>query len=206
MAYPRLIGLVYLENWLIQETGFIKPPFIFEFTISCPRPTVARTRRELVVDETGGEPVSWREKPFADRLIFKEILEGPAALSAAIYPLDAGVIPDISELLNRLAADFGADFLNLRLASLNRLMGVLQSSGLTDFAAGFEQTVAAGSVKLDLLKSDEKISLKMPLISPKAIRNPQPQSRRVSHQTADYLKQAGDSNGFLEFEIELYDR
>ncbi|GEM_PF-4916114 len=206
MNYPRLIGIVKLKRFLIEEEGFASPPFVFDFDITWPRPTVSNSRRELVVGESAGSEVDWSDRSFREQLIFKEILEGPVSLGVSVYPADIGVVANLNDLVGRLGAEMAANFINLRLSTLNRITDLVQETGVGEFVEAMEKSIAAGSTRLDLESPREKFVLRLPLIAPENIENPAPERRRVREEEPDLLKRAGEENGFVELEIELMDR
>ncbi len=206
MSYPRLIGIVKLKRWMIEEQGFASPPFVFDFDISWPRPTVSNSRRELIVGEEAGQEVDWSGRSFREKLIFKEILEGPISLGVSVYPADIGVAEKLSDLVSRLGAEMASNFINLRFSTLNRIADIVQETGVGGFVESLEKSIAAGSTRLELEAPRGKFDLRLPLRAPENIENPAPERRRVREKEPDLLKQPGEENGFVELEIELMDR
>ena len=51
MDFPRLVALIHLEKFQVEEVGFANPPYVFDFDIALPRPTVVDQSRQLIVDK-----------------------------------------------------------------------------------------------------------------------------------------------------------
>lgn len=212
MDFPRLGALVYLEKFQIEEMGFANAPYVFEFNMVLPRPAIDDATRHLVINDISGEKTNWSDKPLTDRLIFKEIVEGPLAIALSVYPSEDSFLQQFTDLIPRLGAEIADQYLtqlNLRFTTFRQILGTAQEAGSGDVKRSIERTFATGNEEFTP-SEEEEVTLKIPLIAPDQIKNPRPdptpEDNRPEDDHQEVLKEAGESNGFAELKIQLVDR
>ncbi len=205
MKFPRLIAMVYLQSWKIEKVGHIGGPYLFHFDITNPRPSINSATRELVVEEETGEEVQWTDKPLRQRMLFKEIIEGPHSLGVSVSPASSSFTGGLTDLIGRLGTEFVSNFLNMRFYTLNKMVDVAQEAGVGNLEQSLKKCIGAGSRDFSPLEVKEE-EVKIPLITPNSLRNPQPERHRVGEEYEEYLKEAGDENGYVKLKIKLTER
>lgn len=212
MDFPRLGALVYLEKFQVEEVGFASPPYVFEFDMVLPRPSIDDAKRHIIVNEITGKETSWTDKPLRERLIFKEIVEGPLSIGLNVYPAEDSFLDSLTDLIPTLGAELADTYLNqfnLRLSTIKQILRTSQEAGIADVKKTLEKTFASGSEEFTP-DEQEEATLKIPLIAPGQIKNPQPdptpEDNRPEDDHQEILKESGDSNGFVELKIQLVDR
>ncbi len=205
MKFPRLISMVYLQSWKIDQTGHIGGPYLFHFDITNPRPSINSATRELVIEEETGEEIDWTEKPLRQRMLFKEIVEGPHSLGVSISPTSSTFTAGLTDLIGRLGSEFVSNFLNMRFYTLNRMVEVAQEAGVGNIEQSLKKCIGAGSKDFSPIEPVEK-EVEIPLITPNNLRNPQPERHRVGEDYQEFLKESGDQNGFVKLKIKLTER
>ncbi|MFP4687455.1 MAG: hypothetical protein ACLFN5_05025 [bacterium] len=205
MRYPRLVALIYLERLKIEEKGHLNGPYMFYFDISYPRPSVSGRLQELVFDEKIGEEVDFSTRTLRERLIFKEIIEGPFSLGVSMAPADRAYAEEMTEVIKRFGAEVISNFVNLRFHTLNKMMDLVQSVGITNFEKTLTNSIATGTIDVIPLEKEE-LTLKIPLVTPNNLRNPYPDRHRRGVEYQKYLKKSGDENGFVELKAEIIER
>jgi hypothetical protein len=81
MAYPRRILEAYLSTWELEESGQLgDAPLNLVGELIYPRPMVDRREHTLTLPHVIGEPVDRNDQPFHQRILFKEVVEGPFSL------------------------------------------------------------------------------------------------------------------------------
>ncbi|MGM0381531.1 MAG: hypothetical protein ACQEP7_06050 [bacterium] len=205
MKFPRLVAMVYLQSWKIEESGHIGGPYLFHFDIANPRPSINSATRELVVEKEVGEEIDWTDRPLRERMLFKEIIEGPHSIGVSVAPTSSTFAAGLTDLIGRLGSEFVSNFLNMRFYTLNRMVEVAQDAGVGNIEQSLQKCIAAGSEDLAPLEPVEK-ELKIPLVTPNALRNPRPERHRVGEEYEDFLKESGDKNGYISLKIKLTER
>lgn len=212
MAFPRLGSLVYLDSFQIEEVGFANPPYVFDFDIALPRPSINDSQRQIIVNDISGEKTDWTDKPLRERLIFKEIVEGPLSIGLNVYPAADSFLDSLIDLIPTLGAELADTYLNqfnLRFSTIKQILRTSQEAGIADIKKTLEKTFASGSEEFTPAEEKET-TLKIPLVAPGEIKNPQPdptpEDNRPEDDHQEVLKKSGEENGFVKLRIQLVDR
>jgi len=213
MEFPRLGALIYLDRFQVEEVGFAPEPYVFQFVMTLPRPSVDDATRHIMVDDLSGEVVDWTDRALRERLIFKEIVEGPLSIGSSVFPAENSFLGELTDLVPNLGAEIVTEYFNqfgFRFSTVKDLFEVSQEGGVADFKRTLEQTFASGSENVTPREQTES-TMRIPLVAPGAISNPSPDptpSDRAPGQDdhEEILKESGESNGFVEFTIKLVER
>lgn len=202
MAFQKRVAMVYLDAWRLEEKGFIDGPYVFYFDLANPRPSVPNVQRELFVDERVGEEVDWSTRPFRERLIFKERVEGPFSIGLTVSPSEDMLTSRLSGLIRRLGTERASQFLNLRFHTISRVLSVAREAGLADLRHSLEKTLGYGTKRVDP-REDETVSLEVPLKTPVELEDPETSNQGPTEEPGDPLKEPGAPNGYAQFSLQF---
>lgn len=202
MTLDKLVTMVYLDRWQLDEKGFIGGPYVFYFDLANPRPSVPDVQRELIVDERIGEEVDWSDRPFRERLIFKERVEGPFSIGLTVSPSEDMLTSRLSGLIRRLGTERASQFLNLRFHTISRVLSVAREAGLADLRHSLEKTLGYGTKRVDP-REDDTVSLDVPLKTPVELENPEAADHDDPDEKKEPLKSPGESNGYAQFSLQF---
>lgn len=212
MAFPRLVALIELDRFKLEEVGFASPPYVFDFDIALPRPSIDDADRQIIINEISGEETDWTGKPLRERLIFKEIVEGPFSLGLSVYPAEDSFLEELTDLIPRLGAEVADAYLNqfnLRFSTIKQILRTSQEAGLANIKRTLEKSFATGSEEFSP-EEKGRTTLRVPLVAPGQINNPRPdptpEDKAPEDDHKEILKEAGESNGFVKFNIQLVER
>lgn len=211
MSYTRMIAKVSLDELHVEETGFMSGPYVFEFDLVLPRPSVSDASRPILVDDLPDEPRDWSDRPFRERVLFKEIVEGPLSLGLTVYPAEDPFLEQLSGVIQSLGTELASQYLNFRVSTLRSMVGLAQEEGIANPEKKLEKSIATGTAHLEP-ESEEEQTLEVPLEATSRLKNPTPATdsdvpERLRDDVHDeILKEPGESNGYVELTVELVER
>jgi len=211
VSYTRMIATVSLDKFHVEEAGFTSGPYIFEFDLVLPRPSVNDVSRPIVVDEFADGPRDWSDRPFRERILFKEIVEGPLSLGLAVYPAEDPFLEQLTGVIQSLGTELASQYLNFRVSTLRSMIGLAQEEGVANPEKKLEKSVATGTVQVDPDSVSER-TMEVPLEAASRLKNPSPDTdsdvpERLRDDVHDeVLKEPGDPNGYVELTVELVER
>jgi hypothetical protein len=211
MSFRRMVSMVSLEEFQVDEVGFTSGPYVFEFDMALPRPSVSDVSRPIVIDGLSGEPQDWSDRSFREQLLFKEIVEGPLSLGLTVYPAEDSFLEQLTGLVQDLGTELASRYLNLRISTLRSMIETVQETGVGHPEKQLGKSVATGTVKFNPEGVEER-TIRIPLEATNRLKNPTPDDgsdvpERLREEVHDeVLKEPGDSNGYADLALELVER
>lgn len=206
MSYPRLVALIYLERLQVEEAGVAPDPYVLEADLMLPRPGVNDTSRTLMIDELPEDGRDWTDRSLRERLLFKEIVEGPVNLGVTITPAEKSVLGQATDLVGSLGSELLSTYVNFRYSTITDITDTIQEAGVADLELITKSTIAMGNRDLNP-DEPETMEIEIPLVAPETIENPNPDpmpDRDTGFEST--LKEAGDPNGSVTFRVEMTER
>lgn len=210
MSYERRGLELFLDDWTLDETGQIsEDPLTVIAELIYPRPRISNRRETKAVPAVPDG--DWSDRPFHNRILFKELVEGPFSIGVTIKRADTG--PGFLGIFGRLIREAGAEAAEevvdrFTPASLSAALEVVAETGFEQLEElDFSDVVATGSVELNSSDPVDDGSLDIDLTAPVTIHNPEPNPHPERH--TDYeevLKQPGDDNGTVTLAYSIFDR
>lgn len=203
---------MYLDHWTIEKTGQIsEDPLVLMTELIYPRPRISRRQETKAIPPTAGESVDWSGRPFHNRILFKELVEGPFAIGVTIKRNDTGggLLGFFGEMFRSAGSEAAEEVIDqVTPAPLSAALDVVAETGLEGMEElEFSDVVATGAVDLNSSEEIKDGELEINLTSPVKIHNPRPNPHPERH--SDYeeiLKHPGDANGTVTLEYSIFDR
>jgi hypothetical protein len=210
VAYERRGFECYLQEWSLDEIGQVNDdPLTVIAELIYPRPRVSNRREIRTVSARLDN--DWSEAAFHNRILFKELVEGPFSLGLTIKRSDpgSGFLGLVGQLIREAGGDSNEEEVDrFSPASLSATLEVMAESGFEQFdEVDFSDVVATGAVELNSSDVVSEGSLSVDLTAPVTIQNPEPNPHPERH--SDYeevLKQSGDANGTATLKYSIFDR
>ncbi len=212
MAYPRRILEAYLSTWELEESGQLgDAPLNLVGELIYPRPMIDRREHTLTVPHVLGEPVDWNDQPFHQRILFKEVVEGPFSLGFTLLrQSDEGALNRLVQSV--LESSEGSGEPEIRSSAVLPPMAQVVTSAVdlgleSRLEKELGDVVASGYLELhsEDIRKDERLTTE--LIAPVSIENPRPDPQPERHTGyREVLKQSGQPNGSLEIRLRVQDR
>jgi hypothetical protein len=203
---PRRAVELEIERWKVEETGFTNAPYLARFELVWPRPGIENVKRVIPLPDQFGTEVDWSNDDLLKKWLFKEDMEGRMILTASVIPVQADqsdpAIPDDAlDLIGRSVAR-ESSIAWRTLSDLIELGGNVAKYLL----AGPQKSIARGHVVID---EQTNKTLSIPLEAPNQLRNPEPDPTPEDHRPEDdhqeILKDTGESNGFMDVKMSVWD-
>lgn len=212
MSYQRRGIELYLDGWSLDKLGQVSDePLTLITELIYPRPRISNRRQSRTIPAESNGWVDWSDRAFHNRVLFKEIVEGPFSVGVTIKRGDtgSGLLGFFGETIRTAGEEATEQIAEAHYPPpISSALEVVAETGFDVLEEmEFSDVVATGAVELSSADSVDDEPLDIDLTAPVEIYNPRPNPHPEKH--TDYeeiLKEPGESNGSITLEYSIFDR